>query len=340
MTETKQEAFAYVADASRHGSMDAYLEGIIGPAFGEYRRAWYRASKERQDVEFPLYLSIESMMRCNYRCAMCTFGRPEELKDIVYPEVLSDAMYQSILDEVGEHYCPSAGLNMVNEPLLDKRMPDMIAGIMRAGVIDSRINTNGSLLTADTARRLIDAGLVRLYVGLDAATPETYAKMRIGGDYDKVMRNVMTFLDIREKMGVRLPILRVSFVKTSINEIEVEAFHALWGNVADMVSIQEYMPPYMDSEGLAKHAKTKRIPADYSCPQPFERLGIKGNGDVHPCCAQFNYKIKAGSLHESSLHTIWHAETMRRLRDSMRANTWRAHPVCNACLTNSYLYGG
>jgi radical SAM protein with 4Fe4S-binding SPASM domain len=91
---------------------------------------------------------------------------------------------------------------------------------------------------------------------------------------------------------------------------------------------------------MAKHAKTKRVPDEYSCPQPFERLGIKGNGDVHPCCAQYNYKLKVGSLKDSSLHAIWHSPVMRRLRGCMRDNTWGNHPVCNACLTHSYLFGG
>ena len=46
--------------------------------------------------------------------------------------------------------------------------------------MDIMINTNGSPLTARRSQQLLDSGLTRLRFSLDAATPETYKKVRVG----------------------------------------------------------------------------------------------------------------------------------------------------------------
>ncbi|NOZ28638.1 MAG: radical SAM protein [Chloroflexi bacterium] len=333
-----EQEFSYVQDQSRHGDINEYLADILGEPFREYRRRWDQAHRLEVETEFPLYLSLETQLRCNFRCTMCTYSVPEEVRRLRYPERMSDALFDKIMEEASRHYCPSIGFNVLNEPLLDPKIIERIRKAVDAGFIDLRMNTNASLLTEEKAEQLVDSGLTRLYVGLDAVTPETYERVRIGGDYDAVMRNVLRFLEIREKKGKRLPILRVSFVRLAVNEHEIPQFIAYWFDKADMVTIQEYMPPVINEDFLAKHAKSKRIPRSYTCPQPFERLVIKGNGDMHPCCAQYNYKIRLGNLRDMSIYEAWHSDTMRTLRRHMKERTWEALPVCNVCLKSSYLY--
>ena len=334
---TEQE-FSYVQDRSRHGDINEYLAEIIGEPFREYRRQWEKAHRLEIETEFPLYLSLETQLRCNYRCTMCTYSVPEEIKRQYYPDRMSDELFDKIIEEASRYYCPSIGFNVLNEPLLDSRIIERVKKARDAGFIDLRMNTNASLLTEEKAEQLIDSGLTRLYVGLDAITKETYEKVRIGGNYDKVMENVHRFLQIREKKGKKLPILRVSFVRLSINEHEIERFIDYWFDKADMVTVQEYMPPVINDDFLAKHAKSKRVPSSYTCPQPFERLVIKGNGDVHPCCAQYNYKIWLGNVKEKSIYEIWNSKAMRSLRRHMKNRTWDRVAVCRTCLEFSYFY--
>lgn len=333
-----EQEFSYVQDYSRYGDINEYLAEILGEPFREYRRCWDQAHQLEIETDFPLYLTLETQLKCNFRCTMCTYSVPREIERQYYQERMSDELFDRIIEEASQHYCPSIGFNVLNEPLMDRSIIERIRKATDAGFIDLRMNTNASLLTEEKAEQLVDSGLTRLYVGLDALSKETYQKVRIGGNYAKVMRNVHRFLEIRDRKGKRLPILRVSFVRLSINEHEIPGFIEYWSDKADMVTIQEYMPPVINESFLAKHARSRRIPTSYTCPQPFERLAIKGNGDVHPCCAQYNYKIRLGNLREKSIYEIWNSDAMRMLRRHMRERTWESLPECNTCLKSSYLY--
>src|SRR5437899_787341 len=84
------------------------------------------------------------------------------------------------------------------------------------------------LLSETMAAGLMDGGLTRLMVSLDAVTQPVYDKIRVGADLEVVKRNVFRFLELRQARGRRLPLLSVNFVKMSVNEHELEKFVETW----------------------------------------------------------------------------------------------------------------
>ena len=72
--------------------------------------------------------------------------------------------------------------------------------------------TNGILLTEQTSRQLIAAGLDRLWVSLDGARPESYADVRLGAALPVVLANVSRFSDSRPPLHPRRPEIGVAFV--------------------------------------------------------------------------------------------------------------------------------
>lgn len=323
----------YVIDYSRHGDINAYLAGIYGEKFEDYRRRWKLAQSFELETDFPLYISLETLLKCNFKCGMCPFSVPDELEKIHYPDEMSNEMFDRIVHEAAEHDCPSMGFNTMNEPLMDQQIPERIKKASELGIFDSRMNTNGSLLTENRARRILDSGLARLLVGIDAATKETYDKVRIGGNYTKLMRNVERFLNLREQLNQKTPILRVSYVRMNINFEEQEAFFELWRDVADQVAFQEYRPPSHDEGSFEdRHVGYTKIKPDYSCTQPWERFVIKGNGIITPCCSFHSYKLPQGNLDSTTIYQAWNSPGMKQLRKHMKDRTWEQNPVCNACL--------
>ncbi len=86
------------------------------------------------------------------------------------------------------------------EPLLRKRLPELIARLAAIdGIEDLALTTNGSLLAAQAqARALRDAGLHRLTVSLDALDPSRFAALSGGrGDVNAVLRG----LDVAASVG-------------------------------------------------------------------------------------------------------------------------------------------
>ena len=157
---------------------------------------------------------------------------------------MPEKRYQSIITEAQKYGCPSINLNYNNEPLLDPDIAVRVQQAMEKGFMDIRINTNGTLLSPFISEALIDAGLTRLSVSIDAANPNTYHKIRRGGNFQTVINNIDDFLSIRRQKKSKLPLLRCTFVRIQENESELDDFIKHWKGKADYVSIQTYIPPH------------------------------------------------------------------------------------------------
>ena len=81
------------------------------------------------------------------------------------------------------------------------------------GILDIMLSTNGTALTEKMSYKLIDAGLTKISVSLDANDEEIYNKIRVGGDFKKVIQNCLTFLKVRESLNKKIPLFKVTFVK-------------------------------------------------------------------------------------------------------------------------------
>ena len=83
--------------------------------------------------------------------------------------------------------------------------------------------------------------MTRIQISIDAITKDTYDKVRPGGNYDKIIKNIEEFLSIKKDLNVQLPLVRVNFVKTSINRHELQKFLDFWNDKVDMIGVQEFV---------------------------------------------------------------------------------------------------
>lgn len=310
------------------------LEKIQGAPFVAYRQAWDRVNQFELETDFPLFLHIEPSYKCNLRCPMCTQGIPELKAKFGYDEQLNTEQILRILGEAKEYGCPSISFQGDNEPFLIKEMPQWFRLAREAGFQDIMVNTNGTAMTEAIARETIPSGLTRIRFSLDAIRPETYAQIRIGAKYDRVHANILNFLKIREELGSVLPKVGVNFVRMAMNEGELEEFVNYWNSKVDYVVVQEFMTP--DSEGDFKHleGKTKKAVNQFRCNQPWQRLYIRGNGDVTPCCAMFSSYLKIGNIMDSSLKELWESQPAKKLRRLHAEGRYHENAVCLKCSKN------
>lgn len=330
---TGLKGWNYVQDYSRHDDVNIYLTSILGERFNKYRHRWREASGLKKVFDFPLFLVFETMFKCNLKCIMCIHSNPDKQK-YSYDKKLPFDMFKKIMRESSSHYCPSLTIGGTSEPLLDKDLINMIQLAKKTGFIDIMLNTNATLLNRAMSRRLIESGLTRLRIGFDGLTASTYEKIRIGASFEKVKNNIMNFIKIRNEMNSKLPIVRVSCVHLSKNEREIEGFVELWRSIVDYVSIQMYRPHEFTKERLRLVPFKKNITADVVCSEPFNRLYIRGNGDVHGCC-NVVFGPKVGNVFNSSIYDIWHSDNMTYLRGAMKNGGWSKIPACRDCLNNA-----
>ena len=264
--------------------------------YDEYRKQWEGATKLDLVTEFPLQIDFELNYSCNFTCPMCTWN--EESTDGKGKQTWFDfEVFKEVIDDGVSKGLKSIRLNYINEPLIRKDIVKFISYAHQAGIIDSYFSTNGSLLSDEVIRSLINSGLLRLQVSLDAITKNTYEKIRTGGNYDQVIKNVLRFLEIRNEMGSKLPTLRVNFVKTDVNKNELEDFVKFWEGKADSIGIQDLVG-IMDGFGKKTNEQIEqtKLQGDFRCAQPFQRVTLRYNGTILSCCTFYAAEMPIGKL--------------------------------------------
>ena len=117
------------------------------------------------------YLRISLTERCNLRCLYCMPKEGVELTPKKYLMQSNEIIY---LAKLFVKY----GVNKIRltggEPLIRKDLIKFITYAKEAGILDIYMSTNGSLLTEKVSRQLVNSGLTRLQVSLDASTKETF----------------------------------------------------------------------------------------------------------------------------------------------------------------------
>jgi radical SAM protein with 4Fe4S-binding SPASM domain len=299
----------------------------LGPVFSLYRQKWDLARNFKIELPFPLHVDYELLQKCNLRCPMCLYGLSRPDKDELDPKTVSELMREGA--EAGQM---AMGFGGLWEPLLSPHLPDIIAQGRSLGLIDVMFNTNGLLLTREKSRDLIESGLTRLMISVDAAAEETYRLMRPGGDFRLLESNILEFLALRREMGRRLPVLRLSFCVTRLNQAELVPFLDKWSGRADFFSVQKYgrFSPSLD----ALFSKTYLYQPSYSrCAQPSKRLLVRHSGEVIACCDLSGLSLTAGRISQSSLAEIWQGPFIRNLRAAMAQNCRKWPQACRDCQT-------
>ncbi|MDY3113687.1 MAG: radical SAM protein [Helicobacter sp.] len=311
--------------------IDSIFVKKFGQKWIDYRVAWANASKHIL-APFPLFVRFENQFKCNARCAMCVHGHKDLRDDYGYKEYLSFSDFKRLVDECAEHNCPSVAPSQTNEPLLDPDIIERLEYISTKPIMDVHFNTNASLLSEETSKKILNTSVTRINISIDAITEETYKKIRIGLDFNKVLKNVDTLLNLKAKMGLELPIVRVSFLLQEKNKHELEAFKNFWVDKVDYVSVQRYVPisPFDDERSVA--IADAPIVGKQSCSYPFESLFIHGDGLVVPCASHRAKHIAVGNIHKNSIYEIWHSSGMEALREAHKSGDLSKTKLCDTCL--------
>jgi len=321
---------------STEDEVNSKLVAILGDKFKKYRENFTAASNFQLETDFPLYLNIELHQICNLKCPMCSIGDPNANEKYVTDQKMSWETYEKIILEGEKYGCPSVCPQGTNEPLLSPDLEKYIKFASEHGFIDIMLNSNATLLTEDRARKLLRSGLTRIRFSLDAVTEDTYKKIRIGGTFDRVLENIERFLKIRKSEGYDLPIVGVNFCKMKNNEHEVDDFIDYWKDKVDLVAIQNFVPPELQSD------YSRFIPTDsefndslldnFQCGQPWQRVYIKNNGEVCPCCTFFNEELTLGNISQHTIHELWHSSKMKSLRELHKQGNYHENPWCLSCV--------
>ncbi len=133
--------------------------------------------------DFPTKLFVETTTRCNLNCIMCV---KQNSGSEVCEGDFSPELFQRL--ETALPHIEALILNGIGEPLLNPNLETFIRSAKKLMPATGWIGfqSNGVLVTRNRALSLIDAGLDKICISVDAIAPEQFKKLREGGDVDAV----------------------------------------------------------------------------------------------------------------------------------------------------------
>jgi pyruvate-formate lyase-activating enzyme len=266
-----------------------------------YKSDTKKADRILEAENFPEVILIDNCNCCNLRCSMCDHKNMIKYRRF---QILNFNLYKKVIDEIAQEN-PDARVWEIffGDPFLCPDMAKRIEYAKRKGLKDVVLNTNGVLMTSNKAKALIEAGLDAMYVGVDAATEETYNKIRIGGDFKKVINNVLSYKRLLKIYGKSNQKLLVQFVVSDDNKDELEDFKKFW----DKENINAKIRPKISWAGLieAKNLWANQEVGRKPCYWLMRTINICANGEVALCSVDLHCQVKCGSVLDYSIRELW-----------------------------------
>src|SRR6476620_8262907 len=147
------------------------------------RRLLLATGRDRAPA-LPEIVQIESTNICNAKCVFCPRDEMHRRQG-----VMDFDLFRKVVDE-----CAALGITHVRvhnygEPFLDRELVEKVRYAKHKGIAEVGMISNGSLITEDIARGMIDAGLDAINISVDAAGKEVFEETRLNLDYDTVIGN-------------------------------------------------------------------------------------------------------------------------------------------------------
>lgn len=289
-------------------------------------RIKFKQSEDFIEHDAPIQLDIELNGGCNMECPFCIHGYVEEKIPNIELDIGS---YKKIIKEAVEIGVRSLKLNYINEPMLRKDLEDCIKYAKDQGILNVYMVTNGTVLNKKRRESLLASGITKVFISLDATTSETYNKQRLSGMFEKVEKNIMEFIKLRNSQNKQFPLVRVSFLKNAINIHEKDDFQKRWEGKADMINFQTMNEvPDMETGLLVD----KTVMPEKGCNFPFKQLVVDHLGNIQPCCKLDGKKLIVGNIKDMTLKQAWNSKKYKKLRQMHKDGSWVNHKICYECM--------
>jgi len=288
---------------------------------------------------------IEPTNRCNLACRTCIRNSWDEPSGDMSADTFSGIFAGlSSLDPA-----PSVFFGGLGEPLSH---PDIVGMVQRVKSLGCRAEliTNGTLLNAGMAQRLIDSGLDILWVSLDGATPESYRDVRLGAALPEVLANLTEFRRLRwqahHPVGLDMmlpPQLGIVFVAMKRNIADLPKVFRMANNMGALHFLITNVLPYT-ADLQDEILYTRALDETMYTSSPILRSLDFPKMDINPTTRDALYEAMRGnhSLHISGANFVERNNRCPFSEKSALAIRWDGDiSPCLALLHDhtSYLHG-
>lgn len=298
------------------------------------------------DALFPGVVRIEPAGACNLACRHCPTGTVDLARGI-----MSEATFDRVLSQLREAVDRIRVVVLYHggEPLLNKRLPHMIAALKAIGIPRIKTVSNGMMLDGQWAADLAASSLDEIEFSLDGQSLAENDLVRRRSSGTVVLAHVK---DLLGRLGTMRSALKVSIASTQFVGLDDPlppgpAPDPLWvrgalGSLAEQVNFKSTWAlvwPHMQvDESLFVQRPAKQAAPLLLCDHVENTLTVRWDGTVVACCYDLTNKLIIGNGLTDRLDNIWHGKPRQAIRDSISSGGCPAACVrCAAIRPPTYL---
>ncbi|MDA9211339.1 SPASM domain-containing protein [Methylophilaceae bacterium] len=258
---------------------------------------------------------------CNASCIMCPRDEHEHGRA---HGIMDQGKYEKSIDEIVRLGAKNIVLTGFGEPMLDKKLELKIAYAKKKGLF-TYIISNGSVLNSKRAKKILEAGLDEIRISFYGMGSDTYNTVMQGLDFETTKNGLLKFIKLRDEQNFKTKI-QISYLTLPENEKDEKYFREFWEPLVDAIEIWR---PHNFGDGRDYR---DRVETKTTCGRPETGpLQIQWDGEVIPCCYDYNNKIVLGNAFEQPVLEILNEKKYRLLRYAHKAGLFNLFPYCDQC---------
>jgi radical SAM protein with 4Fe4S-binding SPASM domain len=246
---------------------------------------------------------------------------------------MSWELYTGLLEEAARFGVRRISPFLMNEPFADPEIIERIAAINqihpRAKVV---LTTNGSLLTEEKSRRLLELGdgVHEIHFSVQGIEKEAYeATMRGALVFEKTLENIDRFLRLQDGSRARRPVVWVTMVDTgTIDARQALAYWSARGVRSKYTRLENRGGNIPGAGELSRGGEMRPFT---TCTRLMKQAYVLFNGDVVLCCTDYRKTMVLGNVAEGGLRAVWSSERAARIRRDYQRGDFSRNPLCGSC---------
>ena len=219
------------------------------------------------------------------------------------------------------------------EPLLDKKIFERIKLAKDLGVRHVYFVTNASLLDHNTSKKIIESNLDEMKVSFYGVDKSSYNKTMVNLDFDKTLNNIREFFKIRKDLKSKNPTVVIQALPQNKHELSsIENWKTIFNDVLDLTVGDSLYISHLSNFGDGRQYVTldNKIVKN-RCRHPWREMVILQNGNVVPCCFDYNGTINLGNIKKRSIYEVWNGEQYKKIRKDFKRLNYDDYPICKKC---------
>lgn len=252
-----------------------------------------------------IYVEITNI--CNLKCSFCPGNK--RLKEEITLE-----NFKTILDKL-EGYTDSLYFHLMGEPLVHSKINELID--MASLKYKVNITTNGYLIKKIENNKNIR----RVNISLQA--------IKSMEEIDKYLENIFKRVDKLRKSGTII-VFRIWNEQVKMNKVleRIENYYEV--SLKDNNKISDNIYLDKDIPFIWPDLENDYYNEDGSCMGLRSHLGVLVNGDIVPCCLDYNGYLRLGNIYQDELEDVLKSKKVIKMVEGFK-NQKKCEELCRHC---------